>query len=344
MLPWVQPQPCRQLGTVPESRWIGHRGGNRRGCDRADAGDSGEVAAGLVRLVPSQDSPFQYVNMLIAFVDLVSDLPKGEAGQLRHFSVVEAGDELLDLAAPLRRDDTEFGKMNPYGVDQHGALAHQQIACPVQHQDGLLRFVLDRHEYHVRPHQRLDDCGSVIGVVLSAVLDVWLDLGGRNQPHLMAQCRDPSGPVVGGSARFHADDTGGQHFEKYFHASAAKLSAQHRSPGLVNCMDLKNVFGEIKTYNRNRHLDDPQNVALQLRPPYGIQCGSQRSSTPSPRVQKSSACEVFQSTVVRGRAGNRLIASDSAHGRAVNRVAGFWYTPAADLPSGGGRSCPEADR
>src|SRR4051812_509427 len=73
----------------------------------------------------------------------------------------------------------------------------------------------------------------------------------------MAQCRDPSGPVVGGSARFHADDTGGQRFEKCFHAGTAKLSAQHRSPGLIDRMDLKNVFGEIKTYNRNRHLDGP---------------------------------------------------------------------------------------
>src|SRR3954454_4435920 len=118
ILPGDQPQPCRQLATVPESRWIGDRGGKRRSCDRADAGDSGEIAAGLVRLVPSQDSPFQYVNMLIASVDLVSDLKKGKAGQLRHFSVVEAGDELLDLAPPLRRDDTEFGEMGAYGVDQ----------------------------------------------------------------------------------------------------------------------------------------------------------------------------------------------------------------------------------
>src|ERR671932_399881 len=112
--------------------------------------------------MPSQDSSFQHVNMFIAFVDLVSNLPKREAGQLRHFRVVEAGDELLDLAAPLRRDDTEFGEMSPYGVDQHGTLAHQQIACPVQHQDGLLLFGLDRYEDHVRPHQRLDNCGSIL--------------------------------------------------------------------------------------------------------------------------------------------------------------------------------------
>src|SRR4051794_25743465 len=76
---------------------------------------------------------------------------------------------------------------------------------------------------------------------------------------------------------------GRQRLEKCFHASAAKLPAQYRSPGLVDRMDLKNVFGEIKTYNSNRHLDSPRNVALRLRPPYGIRCRSQRSSTPSPR-------------------------------------------------------------
>src|SRR3954449_1230091 len=233
--------------------------------------------------MPSQDSSFQRINTFVAFIDLISNLPESEAGQLRYFSVVEAGDELLDLAAPVRSNDAEFGKMSPYGVDQHGALAHQQIACPVQHQDGLLPFVLDRHEYHVRPHQGLDDGGCVIGVVLPAALNVGLDLGWRDQPHLMAQRRDPASPVVGRGTRLHAHDTGRQRLEKCFHASAAKLPAQHRSPGLVDRMDLKNVFGEIKTYDSNRHLDSPRNVALRLQPPYGIRCGSQRSSTPSPR-------------------------------------------------------------
>src|SRR3982751_6205380 len=100
MLPWDQPQPCRQLATVPERRWIGDRGGKRRGCDRADAGDRGEIAAGFVRLMPSEDSSFQCINTFVAFIDLISNLPESEAGQLRYFSVVEAGDEILDLGRP----------------------------------------------------------------------------------------------------------------------------------------------------------------------------------------------------------------------------------------------------
>ena len=78
-------------------------------------------------------------------------------------------------------------------------------------------------------------------------------------------CVNPA--VVGGSARLHAHDAGRQRLEKCFHASAAKLPAQYRSPGLVNRMDLKNVFGEIKTYDSNRHLDSLRNVALRPRPP-----------------------------------------------------------------------------
>ena len=72
---------------------------------------------------------------------------------------------------------------------------------------------------------------------------------------------------MGGGTCLDADDAGGQSFEECFHAGTAKLPAQYRSPGLVDRMDLKNVFGEIKTYNSNRHLDSPRNVALRLRPP-----------------------------------------------------------------------------
>lgn len=68
ILPWDQPQPCRQLATVPESRGMGDGGGHRRGRNRTEAGDRGEVAAGFVRFVPGEDSPFQRINMFIALV------------------------------------------------------------------------------------------------------------------------------------------------------------------------------------------------------------------------------------------------------------------------------------
>jgi hypothetical protein len=63
--------------------------------------------------------------------------------------------------------------------------------------------------------------------------------------------------MVGGGTRLHADNTGRQRFEKCFHASTAELPAQHRSPGLVDRMDLKYVLSEIKTNDNKRHLDSP---------------------------------------------------------------------------------------
>src|ERR1044072_480883 len=64
----------------------------------------------------------------------------------------------------------------------------------------------------------------------------------------------------------HADNARGQSFENRLHGGTAKLPAQYYPPGLVDRMDLKNVCGEIKTYDSNCHLDGPRNVASQLRP------------------------------------------------------------------------------
>jgi hypothetical protein len=44
----------------------------------------------------------------------------------------------------LRHDHTEFRQMRAQGVDQARPLAHQQVACPVHQQQGLLLLALDR--------------------------------------------------------------------------------------------------------------------------------------------------------------------------------------------------------
>ena len=43
-------------------------------------------------------------------------------------------------------------------------------------------------------------------------------------------------------------------------------------------------------------------------------------------------------------ADDRRIGPPPARGQAVNRMAGFWHTPAVGLTSGDGRRCPIADR
>jgi hypothetical protein len=89
------------------------------------------ASSGLCQARIREDSPFQRVNTFVALLDLVSDLPKGDASQLWYLSVVEAGDQVLDLAAPLRSNDAEFGTMSAYGIDQHGALTVNRVVRPL---------------------------------------------------------------------------------------------------------------------------------------------------------------------------------------------------------------------
>ena len=63
--------------------------------------------------------------------------------------------------------------MRPYGIDQLRALAHQQIARPVQHQRRLLGS-FDGYEPHARSRHRLADGGRVGSIALIyGTLAVW---------------------------------------------------------------------------------------------------------------------------------------------------------------------------
>jgi len=80
----------------------------------------------------------------------------------------------------------------------------QEIAGPVQHEDALLLFALDRHEAHVRPRHRLADRLG-IGCVILLTFHIGLYVRGRNEPHVMAERCDRPRPEVRGRAGFHAD-------------------------------------------------------------------------------------------------------------------------------------------
>ena len=104
-------------------------------------------------------------------------------------------DEIAHPASPLRDDHAELGAMAADGVDQHGALAHQQLTGPVQHEHGLPLGALDRNEPHRRAGHRLTDRLGVGGVVLLPP-DIGLHIRRRHQPHLVPQRRQLARPVV----------------------------------------------------------------------------------------------------------------------------------------------------
>jgi hypothetical protein len=70
-------------------------------------------------------------------------------------------------------------------VDALGALTHQEIAGSEHDAVRLLLFGLDRNEAHARPLGRFTD-GLCIGGIVLLPLDERLDVGRRDQAHMVA--------------------------------------------------------------------------------------------------------------------------------------------------------------
>jgi hypothetical protein len=71
-----------------------------------------------------------------------------------------------DVSEALRSHDAELGEVATQGIDEHGALTHQEIAGAVHHERRLLRFGLDRHIACARPRHRLADRLGIGPVIL----------------------------------------------------------------------------------------------------------------------------------------------------------------------------------
>ena len=183
---------------------------------------------------------------LLELLDEHRQDPTRQLGQARLGLVPDRRDQLCDMARALGRDDAELGQMPAQGVDQHGALTHEQITGAVDGQRRLLRFALDRDEPHRRPGHRLADRRGVGRIVL-VPLAVGLDVLGRHQPDLVPEGRELTRPVVRRGARLHADQTGRQPGEERCHLAAPQRLAQHHLARTVHCVHLEHLLGQIKS-------------------------------------------------------------------------------------------------
>ena len=102
----------------------------------------------------------------------------------------------------FRRDHPELRKMTPERVDRLRALADQKIANPELHHARLLFLALHRNEVHGRALRRLADRLRIRRLVLLA-LHVSLNIGRRDQAHLMTQPADLTASVMRAPARIH---------------------------------------------------------------------------------------------------------------------------------------------
>ena len=155
--------------------------------------------------------------------------------------------QLLGPFAPLRSYNAKLSQVCPHGIDHLGSLSHQQIADPMLHQSALLLRGLNPHKAHGRPTHGLADRLGVGSIVLVA-LDVGLHVLRRHQPHLMAELREFTRPIMCRRAGFHADKTRCQRLEERQHLTAPKLLPDNDLFVAIYSVNLEYVLGTWNTF------------------------------------------------------------------------------------------------
>src|SRR6516164_5048901 len=146
----------------------------------------------------------------------------------------------------LRKDVAVFHQVPAKSVDALGALPHQEIAGSEHDAVRLLLSGLDRNEAHARPLGRLTD-GLGIGRIVLLPSDERLDVGRRDQAHMMAQLSDLTRPVVRAGTGFHRNDTRGLRREKTEKLPASDALAKQHMPGTIRSMYLEHVLRDVQT-------------------------------------------------------------------------------------------------
>ena len=165
-----QAEPGGKLPARAELIGIGDGSGDSRGCDYAEAGDSGKPATGLAVGMPSE-------KLLIQRSDLIGkhqDLPDQNVQR----STGIGGQAALARQRLLRQlrqigdtgigDKTELCQMRPQRIGDHRALANEQRSGAVGQENALLFHRLHGHESHRRALNGFADCFSIQRIALTA--------------------------------------------------------------------------------------------------------------------------------------------------------------------------------
>ena len=239
--------------------------------------------------------------------ELVSD--RGPLNSLYAKIAIGYAFQLLEPFAPLRSHNAKLGQMRPQGIDHLGPLPHQKIARSMQHQLALLLGRFNLHKTHGRPPHRLADRLRVGGIVLVA-LDVGLHVFGRHQPHLVTKLRQFTRPIMGRSARLHADKARPQRLKERQHLAAPQLLPNDDLFGRVDAVNLEHVLGDIQTDRGNLHVDgSPHVICLRRttlwhldaesgrRPPHQLRTRAPQQTAPSHSITLSALTNSVCGTV-----------------------------------------------
>ncbi len=117
---------------------IGDRG-NQRGCNQGtDAGNIVKALTDFARAVPRENAAIRIEDLMFHHLKVSAQGQEAVTRARRYAVILAILDDLqqpLQPIAPDACDNTELGQMGTQGIDQRGALAHEQVAGPMQHQD-----------------------------------------------------------------------------------------------------------------------------------------------------------------------------------------------------------------
>src|SRR5499425_396615 len=146
----------------------------------------------------------------------------------------------------LRKDVAVFHQVPAQSIDALGALPYQEIPSSEHDAVRLLLFGLDRNKAHDRPLGRFTNRLCIGGIILLP-LDERLDVGRRDQAHMMAQLSDLTRPVVRTGTGFHRHDAPGLRGEETEKLRASDPLAKEHMPGTIRSMHLEHVFRDVQT-------------------------------------------------------------------------------------------------
>lgn len=138
--PRRQPEPGRELPARPEDADIRHGHADRAGGDGADARDARDARKSATPFTSAMARVDFGVQALDLRLDRAALVERPRSGWVRvsgRASDVDSS-STAHAAQPFRRHDAEFHQMRPKGVDQHGALAHEEITDAVMQEHALL--------------------------------------------------------------------------------------------------------------------------------------------------------------------------------------------------------------
>src|SRR5436305_9787958 len=111
------------------------------------------------------------------------------------------------------------------------------MAGAMEHQAALLLGRLGWHKPHVDPGHRFADGLCVSGVILLS-FDVGLDVGGRHQPHRVAQGLELTRPMMRRGAGLDADQAWRQLLKERQDVATLQLTADDHLASSINAMHL----------------------------------------------------------------------------------------------------------